>query len=149
MPRPRYVVIVSRDQPLLYERFAQIFAARGDVEVIVDRRFESRRDTTQAQEELRARGWTVVKVLDLPESVSRHSPPRPSKRFFVVAGDRVRMYENLRTTFGDEVILDRRRGERRMQVVEVSEERRQAERRTHAEVEAELRAFGWTVVHLP
>jgi hypothetical protein len=149
MSRPRYVVIVSRDQPLLYERFAQIFAARGDVEVIVDRRFESRRDTTQAQEELRARGWTVVKVLDLPEVLSRRFTPRPSKRLFIVAGDRVRMYENLRATFGEEVILDRRAGERRKQAVEISEERRRGERRARGDVEAELRAFGWTVVHLP
>ena len=149
MPRPRYVVIVARDQPLLYERFAQIFAARGDVEVLVDRRFESRRDTTQAQEELRARGWTVVKVLDIPESLSRRSALRPLKRLFIVAGDRVRMYENLRATFGEEVILDRRRGERRAQAVEVSEDRRRGERRTRGDVEAELRAFGWTVVHLP
>jgi hypothetical protein len=149
MPRPRYVVIVSRDQPLLYDRFAQIFAARGDVEVIVDRRFESRRDTTQAQEELRARGWTVVKVLDVLDLASRRPTPRTSKRLFIVARDRVRMYENLHTTFGEEVILDRRGAERRAQAVDVPVERRQTERRARGEVEAELRAFGWTVVHLP
>ena len=149
MPRPRYVVIVSREQPLLYERFAQIFAARGDVEVIVDRRFESRRDTTQAQEELRARGWTVVKVLDTPEAGRARPPLRVVKRLFIVARERVRMYENLHATFGEEVILDRRREQRRTQAVEVSEERRQGERRARSEVEAELRAFGWTVVHLP
>ena len=142
-------MIVSREQPLLYERFAQIFAARGDVEVIVDRRFESRRDTTQAQEELRARGWTVVKVVDIAEAIRARPMLRLVKRLFIVARDRVRMYENLRATFGEEVILDRRQGERRAQAMDVSEERRQGERRTRGEVEAELRAFGWTVVHLP
>lgn len=76
---------------------------------------------------------------------------------FIVGSRRLDFYESLRRTFrGDDtvqVVLDRRRGERRKNRRAGSRqdvrEQRVGERREHEEIERQLRARGYAVVGVP
>jgi hypothetical protein len=76
---------------------------------------------------------------------------------FIVGSRRLDFYESLRRTFrGDDtvqVVLDRRRGERRKTRRAGSRqdvrEQRVSERREHREIERQLRARGYAVVGVP
>lgn len=71
---------------------------------------------------------------------------------FVVADSETRLYESLRKSFADEdsveIVLDRRRGDRRRDSLPVTEERRRGPRRTH-DIANDLRRIGWAVVRRP
>lgn len=70
---------------------------------------------------------------------------------FVVARERSDLYEHLRRAFADtpavEIILDRRRGERRQLQTPPPVERRQRERRQR-DVSSDVRYLGWALVRL-
>ena len=73
-----------------------------------------------------------------------------SKRHLLIIARRVPlMYETLRQSFGRhadiDVILDRRRRERRWQAIPIDADRRVRERRT-MDIAALLRQLGWVVV---
>jgi hypothetical protein len=77
--------------------------------------------------------------------------PRVAKQVLVVARDRQKLYEYARRAFADnptvEVVLDRRRGERRTADRPGTPERRRGDRRLTA-IDDHLRALGWAVVRL-
>ena len=70
---------------------------------------------------------------------------------FIVSRDQPRRYDQLKHTFADsehvEVILDRRRGERRSRDVDDPVEGQRAERRL-TPTRNDLHALGWTLVRL-
>jgi len=76
---------------------------------------------------------------------------------FIVGSRRPEFYESLRRTFrGDDtvqVVLDRRRGERRASPRAggraAAREQRVVERREHLEIEWQIRARGYAVVGIP
>jgi hypothetical protein len=72
---------------------------------------------------------------------------------FIVARDHLQLYESLRREFAREhdvqVVLDRRRGERRGRAVRLPGERRRTDRRERSEVEQDLRVLGWALVVPP
>jgi len=76
---------------------------------------------------------------------------------FIVGSKRPNFYESLRRTFrGDDtvqVVLDRRRGERRearrITRRRVGHEQRGADRREQAEIQRQLRSRGYAVVGVP
>jgi hypothetical protein len=75
---------------------------------------------------------------------------------FIVGRRRPEFYESLRRTFqGDDtvqVVLDRRRGERRASRRaggRTTREQRVADRREHLEIEWQIRARGYAVVGIP
>jgi hypothetical protein len=65
------------------------------------------------------------------------------RHLFIVSRDELELYAYLREQFGPdsevEVILDRRRSERRVSHRSVSSDRRRRDRRTRANLQAELR----------
>jgi hypothetical protein len=69
---------------------------------------------------------------------------------FVVSPGQRKLYESLRRTFasdgGVEVVLDRRRSERRRSGDHAGTDRRRSERRRRRDVEAQLAARGYAVV---
>ncbi len=75
---------------------------------------------------------------------------RATMLLFIVARGEPHLYETLRREFAGEpsveIVLDRRVGERRRGCTPPSVERRQGERRSHAEAEDYLRTLGWAVV---
>jgi hypothetical protein len=70
---------------------------------------------------------------------------------YVVARDRIDLYEHLRLSFRDvpevEVVLDRRREQRRQGATEHVPDRRWRNRRQH-EVTRTLLTLGWTIVRI-
>jgi hypothetical protein len=72
--------------------------------------------------------------------------PAMAELLYLVARDRMTMYEHLRTTFADapsvQVVLDRRRRTRRP----AAEPARVLVERRHRDVRDQLEAVGWTVV---
>jgi hypothetical protein len=70
---------------------------------------------------------------------------------YVVARDRVDLYEHLRASFRDvpevAVVLDRRRQQRRRTDVSYAPERRRRTRRRH-DVTRSLLTLGWTLVRV-
>jgi len=75
---------------------------------------------------------------------------------FIVGSKRPEFYESLRRTFrGDDtvqVVLDRRRGERRSRRFggrKIGREQRGADRRAHLEIQRQLRSRGYAVVGVP
>lgn len=68
---------------------------------------------------------------------------------FIVSRHRAKLHEYLQQEFAGNnevvVIVDRRLGNRRLQEVERSPDRRQTDRR-HALVDERLRAMGWAIV---
>jgi hypothetical protein len=74
------------------------------------------------------------------------------KQLLVVQHDRQKLYEYAKRAFSGnssvEVILDRRRGERRDAARPSGPERRRGDRRLMNEIDNHLRALGWAVVRL-
>lgn len=77
---------------------------------------------------------------------------RAAKQILVVARDRQKLYEYARRAFAGnptvEVVLDRRRGERRTADRRRTPDRRRGDRRLTLEVEDHLRTLGWAIVRL-
>ena len=75
-----------------------------------------------------------------------------AKQIMVVARDRQKLFEYAKRAFSGnssvEVVLDRRRGERRNADKTSSPERRRGDRRLMNEIDNHLRALGWAVVRL-
>jgi hypothetical protein len=75
-----------------------------------------------------------------------------AKQIFVVARDREKLFEYAKRAFSGnssvEVVLDRRRGERRRGEKTGSLDRRRGDRRLMNEIDNHLRALGWAVVRL-
>jgi hypothetical protein len=75
-----------------------------------------------------------------------------AKQIFVVARDREKLFEYAKRVFSGnssvEVVLDRRRGERRGADKTSSPDRRRGDRRLMNEIDNHLRALGWAVVRL-
>src|SRR3989449_7140742 len=75
-----------------------------------------------------------------------------AKQIFVVARDRERLFDYAKRAFSGnssvEVVLDRRRGERRGADKTSSPDRRRGDRRLMTEIDNHLRALGWAVVRL-
>jgi hypothetical protein len=92
------------------------------------------------------KSWTA-------ESKSRDdSHAQAAKQIFVVARDREKLFEYAKRAFSGnssvEVVLDRRRGERRGPDKAGSPDRRRGDRRLMNEIDNHLRALGWAVVRL-
>ena len=78
----------------------------------------------------------------------------PSDRFlFIVSRGHAKLATSLQQHFtGDttvQVIVDRRRGERRQRLAEITAERRRADRRIRPHVDKELRLTSFAMVTLP
>ncbi len=75
-----------------------------------------------------------------------------AKQIFVVARDREKLFEYAKRAFSGnssvEVVLDRRRGDRRNGEKTGSPDRRRGDRRLMNEIDNHLRALGWAVVRL-
>ena len=75
-----------------------------------------------------------------------------AKQIVVVARDRQKLFEYAKRAFSGnssvEVVLDRRRGERRNAEKTSSPDRRRGDRRLMNEIDNHLRALGWAVVRL-
>jgi len=75
------------------------------------------------------------------------------QHLFIVAWDRPDLWDYWRRWFaglqGVEVVLDRRRGERRRAQGTFESERRQADRRESPGIEEELRNMGFSIVSRP
>ena len=82
--------------------------------------------------------------------------PPVRRLLFIVSRERMDLYEALRTALWNEmdceVIVDRRKGERRQggrdAVTRVDPERRGAQRRQRTLVDREIRECGWAVVNI-
>lgn len=75
-----------------------------------------------------------------------------AKQLIVIARDQPRLYEYARRSFAGnptvEVVLDRRRAERRRDEQSRAPERRRGDRRLTLEVDDRLRTVGWAIVRL-
>lgn len=75
-----------------------------------------------------------------------------ARLLFIVSRAHGERYEHLKRTFADEekieVVLDRRRGERRWHDVDHEAERRAGDRRRR-DLEEDLRTMGWVLVRQP
>jgi hypothetical protein len=80
------------------------------------------------------------------------SNAQAAKQIFVVARDREKLFEYAKRAFSGnssvEVVLDRRRGERRRGEKSGLPDRRRGDRRLMNEIDNHLRALGWAVVRL-
>lgn len=76
-----------------------------------------------------------------------------ARHLFLVSRHEARLYEYLLERFRDdanvEVILDRRRGERRRRSASQEPERRRSDRRTRREVDLELQVRSHVILTLP
>lgn len=72
---------------------------------------------------------------------------------FVVRRERVKLHDSLRQALGEEdavdVILDRRKGDRRQRDDVHRQERRRWDRRTRPFADTEVAVRGWTIVRVP
>lgn len=88
-------------------------------------------------------------VGQLHRALEADGGPRKSRHLFIVARDRVKLYEYVKRAFAGndtvEVILDRREGERRREREGRAPDRRRGERR-RVDVSTQLRALGWAIV---
>ena len=82
----------------------------------------------------------------------RDDSQQAAKQIFVVARDREKLFDYAKRAFSGnssvEVVLDRRRGERRGADKTGSPDRRRGDRRLMNEIDNHLRALGWAVVRL-
>jgi len=89
---------------------------------------------------------------DRPAPRQRQEDRQVSRHLFIVARDRILLYEQLRRAFAgnqsDQVLLDRRDRERRQGKGEPAIERRRGDRRVRLGIDAQLRAIGWSLVVL-
>jgi len=72
-----------------------------------------------------------------------------ARKLIIVARQHRDLYDYLRKRFAEpriEVILDRRRGERRRQTVPVGRERRRRDRRSRWDIDARLRSRSHVIV---
>jgi len=65
-PRPwsspaRWIILVARDQSDLYEHLVTAFRGDKQVEVVMDRRTDPRRDSSTVVADLRTRGAVVIR----------------------------------------------------------------------------------------
>ena len=85
----------------------------------------------------------------LHASRRRTAGPPPRQRFIVATADQA-LYEYLTRKFADrpdvEVILDRRRGERRRARLARTPERRTGDRRSRSRIDEDLRMLGFAVI---
>jgi hypothetical protein len=86
-------------------------------------------------------------------AAKRHDdPPETVRQLIIVAGDRAHLYEHLKRGFAGNgtvrVLLNRRVIARRARSGPYETERRQADRRVRAKVDALLCAIGWAIVPL-
>ena len=76
-----------------------------------------------------------------------------ARHLFIVSRSETSLYQYLIERFIDdsnvEIILDRRRGQRRHRAQQGLPERRQADRRTHPEVDLELQSRSLAILTLP
>jgi len=83
------------------------------------------------------------------QTIDRHM----ARHLFLVSRHEARLYEYLLERFRDdgnvEVILDRRRGERRRRSQSPEPERRRSDRRTRREVDLELQVRSHVILTLP
>lgn len=89
---------------------------------------------------------------------SRSAPGGPAapaggrRLLFLVSRDAMEHYEYLKQAFKGEkdveVILDRRRSDRRQRAIEPPTERRRKDRRLRPPAEDRLRALGWSIVEV-
>lgn len=90
----------------------------------------------------------AIHAADPPAAADRGE--ESARHLLIVARDRIRLYEHLRRTFAGnrsvQVLLDRRRRERRKEVSEPVNERRRADRRTRPSIDEQLGAVGWSLV---
>jgi hypothetical protein len=106
---------------------------------------------------LTARGgpvnYTSRKLTVRREQSPRGRPAQERVMLFIVARDQPALYQTLLREFGTErdieVLYDRRFVERRRQRVTWPEERRQGERRSRPDVDAQLQSLGWVLVRSP
>jgi RNA polymerase subunit RPABC4/transcription elongation factor Spt4 len=96
---------------------------------------------------------TASAIRDATRFASREREEGPiAQHLLIVARERVRLYEHLRQTFaGDrsvQVLLDRRRRERRQGQSQSTIERRQGERRARPSIDERSRAIRWSLVLL-
>jgi len=77
------------------------------------------------------------------------SDQKAVRPLIIVPRNRSDLFVTLRRSFGDDVIVDRRVGDRRTATGGHDPERRREERRRRADVEAELRAGKWIAVTVP
>ena len=78
----------------------------------------------------------------------------PKRRLvFIISRERLDLYEQLRRALIREpdvdLILDRREADRRLGNSVIDQERRGRQRRERLAADAEVTAFGWTVVRIP
>ena len=98
-------------------------------------------------------------IADREEKMTCHAQCRQTidkpmaRHLFLVSRHEGRLYEYLLERFRDdgnvEVILDRRRGERRRRPHDQSPDRRSSERRTRREVDLELQVRSHVILTLP
>jgi hypothetical protein len=94
--------------------------------------------------------------LDTDRSHSTHrEPASPAGRhrlLFIVSREAQRHHDYLRQAFAGEpdveVILNRRRAERRRRIEPAQAERRRRERRVRPNAEERLRTIGWSIVEV-
>lgn len=87
---------------------------------------------------------------DPPEPGRLRSASAIRHLVFIVARDHRNLYESLRRTFADDdtvqVLLDRRRSERRQRAAEGRSEQRRQHRRARTDLQAQLEARGYALV---
>lgn len=97
-------------------------------------------------------GNSWVLLTSFLDEQRRRAPRSTTKQLLVVARDRQKLYEYARRAFAGnpsvEVVLDRRRGERRKADRPGASDRRRGDRRLMLEVEDHLRTTGWAIVRL-
>jgi hypothetical protein len=64
MPSSRWIVVVARGEEALYEHLARVFRDDKQVEVVLDRRKDSRTNPPWVAERLRTRGVAVIRRED-------------------------------------------------------------------------------------
>ncbi len=86
----------------------------------------------------------------MPGRQSDRGEPRLVDRLIIVARGDIGLYQSLQRSFADddrtEVLNDRRFAERRQRRARPVLERRQRERRRRPDVDAQIRACGWSLV---
>jgi len=98
-------------------------------------------------------GDTFVPLANFLEQAPRRvQSNKTAKQLIVVARDQQRLYEYARRAFAGnptvEIVLDRRRAERRREDELRTPERRRGDRRVTLEVDDRLRTTGWAIVRL-
>ena len=95
---------------------------------------------------------SAMRTGDRPTPREREEERQIARHLLVVARDHVRLYEHLRRTLAGnqsvQVLLDRRRRERRQGKGQVAVDRRRADRRARANIDEQLRTIGWSLVLL-